>query len=294
MSDFADLWNSITPATTNKPPGKSLSSQILASKTNGSANASQPASRVATPSYFAASSLSPQSGGQPFRPNSRTGSTTTKPTLNPTAGDAFGDLLSLSDDSRSKNMTIAERKAQADRERAKAEERARQEREAHGAFWDKLEFADSSGSGPRAGGSFSGISAPTPQPPTSRINTTLLVPSRVSPLPSSQPSRPTPVSSTDPWDLDRFLAPSKSVSQAPTPSSNVSPVQKDTQDNLDLFDLLGTSSSTQPVPPAQPPRLSPVRTGTPGDFDWGDREDQEDLLGELSKPVSEVSRNIVR
>ncbi|KAG8770724.1 hypothetical protein FRC12_004089 [Ceratobasidium sp. 428] len=293
MSDFADLWNSTTP-TTKKAAGESLSSQLLASKTNGASNGSQPTSRVGTPSYFATSSLSPPISGQPYRPNSRaSGSTVTKPS--PTTMDAFGDLFSLSDDNRSRNMTIAERKAQADRERAKAEEQARKERDAHGAFWDKFEFSGSGGSKGGTANDHSGVSSPVPQPQAARIDTSLLIPSRVSPLPSSQPSasRVTPVSGVDPWDLDSFLGPSQSASQIATPASNLSPVQRDTSSNLDLFDLLDPPSSAQP-PSAQSSRLSPVRSGTPGDFDWGDREDQDDLLGELSKPVSEVSRTSAR
>ncbi|KAG8786854.1 hypothetical protein FRC12_016166 [Ceratobasidium sp. 428] len=289
MSDFADLWNSATP-TAKKAAGESLSSQLLASKTNGASNGSQPASRVGTPSYFATSSLSPPISGQPYRPNSRaSASAVAKPS--PTTTDAFGDLFSLSDDSRSRNMTIAERKAQADRERAKAEEQAKKERDAHGAFWDKFESSSSGGSKGGTINDYPGVSSPIPQPQAARINTSLLVPSRVSPLPSSQPSasRVTPVSGIDPWDLDSFLGPSQSASQIATPASNLSPVQRDTSSNLDLFDLLDPSFSAQQAS-AQSPRLSPVRSGTPGDFDWGNREDQDDLLGELSKPVSEVSR----
>ncbi|KAG8702394.1 hypothetical protein FRC08_003507 [Ceratobasidium sp. 394] len=293
MSDFADLWNSVTPATKKASGGESLSSQLLAHKANGTSNTSQPNSRVGTPSYFATNSLPPPASSQHYRPNSRTGgSTTTKPASSQNTTDAFGDLFSLSDDNRSRNMTIAERKAQADRERARAEEQAKQERDAHGAFWDRFEFADSGATKTRTTGNYSGIPAPTPQPQTARIDTLLPVPSRVSPLPSSQPSasRTTPVTSVDPWDLDSFLAPSQSASQIATPASNLSPVQKDPSGNLDLFDLLDSSSSAQPVPSTH----SPVRGGTPGDFDWGDREDQDDLLGELSKPVSEISRASAR
>ncbi|KAF8602599.1 hypothetical protein BDV93DRAFT_545237 [Ceratobasidium sp. AG-I] len=292
MSDFADLWNSVTPTTGKKPPGgESLSSQLLASKGSGLQAGSQPTSRVATPSYLAAQGLSPQPSGPSYRPNSRTGGTSAQPTSNATSGDAFGDLLSLSTHGQSKNMTIAERKAQADRERAKAEEEARKEREAHGAFWDKFETT-TSGPAASASNQFSAISAPMPHQQASRINPTLLVPSRVSPLSSTQTSanRATPVSNSDPWDLDTFLAPSKPVSQAPTPSSNVSPVQSSSRGAADLFDLLDPSSSGLPTARSRSSRSSPVRSGTPGDFDWGNREDQDDLLGDLSKPVSEVSR----
>ncbi|KAG8739225.1 hypothetical protein FRC10_005856 [Ceratobasidium sp. 414] len=291
MSDFADLWNNVIPATKKVPGGESLSSQLLAPKTNGTPNTSQPNSRVGTPSYFSTSNLSSPASGQPYRPNSHAGgSTTTKPASNQTATDAFGDLFSLSDDNRSRNMTIAERKAQADRERARVEEQAKQERDAQGIFWDKFEFADSGAAKNRTTNNYSGIPTPTQQP-TTRIDTSLLVPSRVSPLPSSQPSasRATPVTSVDPWDLDSFLTPSQSASQIATPASNLSPVQRDTSGNLDLFDLLDPSSAQ-----LAPSRHSPVRSNTPGDFDWGDREDQDDLLGELSKPVSEVSRSSAR
>ncbi|QRV73287.1 UBA/TS-N domain protein [Ceratobasidium sp. AG-Ba] len=291
MSDFADLWNSATPSTKKKSTSDSLSNQILASKSNGGLGAAQ-TTRVGAPSYLSTNTVSPQINTQSSRPVSRTsGGTTPISALNSTTTDAFGDLFSLSDDSRSKNMTIAERKAQADRERAKAEEKKKKERDAQGAFWDQLEFGGPGGSRLGVPDHFSGIPAPTPQPHTTRINTSMLAPSSVSPALSASKVRA--VTNADPWDLDSFLAPNQSVSQIATPASNLSPVQKSAPRDTDLFDLLD-SSSVQPAQPSSPPGHTPVRSNTPGDFDWGDREDQDDLLGELSKPVSEVSRASAR
>ncbi|QRW02327.1 UBA domain-containing protein 7 [Ceratobasidium sp. AG-Ba] len=294
MSDFSDLWNSGTPPAKQPDTIGSLSKQIPAPNRNGGLSVPQAGSRSGTPSYLSANTLSPQINTQSFRPSSRTSGTTPVSALNSSKTDAFGDLFSLSGDSHLRNMTIAERKAQADRERVKAEEESKKERDAHGAFWDLLEFGGSGGSQPRKTRSFSGIAAPIPQAQTTRINTSMLAPSSISPVPS-QPSasKASAVTNTDPWDLDSFLAPSQSVSQIATPVSNLSPVQKSAPRNADLFDLFD-SSSVQPAQPSGLPGHTPVRSNTPGDFDWGDREDQDDLLGELSKPVSEVSRASAR
>ncbi|CAE6498525.1 unnamed protein product, partial [Rhizoctonia solani] len=90
------------------------------------------------------------------------------------------------------------------------------------------------------------------------------------------------------WDLDSFLTSSEPISPAPATSSVVSPGPKSAQTRNDLFDLLDSNQPTNVGNTETSTRNSPIRSGTPGDFDWGDREDQDDLLGELSKPVSEA------
>ncbi|CAE6423981.1 unnamed protein product, partial [Rhizoctonia solani] len=235
--------------------------------------------------------ISPQASG-PQRPNpglTVTGATAKSPP-SANAGDAFGDLFALSGASQSKNLTIAERQAQANREQVKAQELARKEREANGAFWDQLEFSTSGRSTPMNNTNLStGSLATQPQSQPPRINTELLVPSRVSPLPSSRPSAAvTSASNADMWDLDSFLTSSKPISPAAATSSFVSPGPKSAQTRNDLFDLLDSNQPTNGGNHETSTRNSPIRSGTPGDFDWGDREDQDDLLGELSKPVSEA------
>jgi hypothetical protein len=296
MSDFADLWNSVTPNAHKKPTNnETLASQLNASKGSGLGAMSQPISRVSTPSYFSTPGISPQPSGQALRTSPRPGATNaaSKPVTSQSAVDAFGDLFGTSGATQSRNMTIAERQALASREQAQAEEKARREREANSAFWDNLEFSKSVGS-------TSGIShhsLGTSQPLAPRIETTLLTPSRLSPLPSSKPSTSglTPASNNI-WDLDSFLAPSNSVSQAPTPSPVASPGPRSAQTNPDLFDLLDSLPSRGQGAPDLTSKTTPMRSGTPGDFDWGDREDDDlDLLGELGKPVlQKPSQPLVR
>ncbi|KAL5636390.1 hypothetical protein ACGC1H_000378 [Rhizoctonia solani] len=293
MSDFADLWNSVTPNANKKPVNQSLGSQLNASSRNALGTTSQPNSRTHTPSYFSSTGISPQTSGQTQRPNpglTVTGATAKSPS-SANGGDAFGDLFTPSGVSQSKNLTIAERQAQANREQAKAQELARKEREAHGAFWDQLEFSASGRSTPMNNTILStGSLTAQPQPQAPRINTELLVPSRVSPLPSSKPSASavTSASNADMWDLDSLLTSSKPVSPAPPTSSVVSPGPRSAQARNDLFDLLDSTQSNNERNLGTSIRNSPIRSGTPGDFDWGDREDQDDLLGELGKPVAQA------
>ncbi|KAH7343181.1 hypothetical protein B0J17DRAFT_713374 [Rhizoctonia solani] len=298
MSDFADLWNSVTPNANNKPTNsQSLGTQLNANAANRNVSglSSQPNSRAHTPSYFASSGISLQPGGQSQRPNPSltvTGAVAKSPP-SANAGDAFGDLLSLSGTSQAKNMTIAQRQALAKQEQAKARERAQKEREANAGFWDQLEFSTSGQSTPMSNPNRSTASLTAqPQPQAPRINTELLMPSRISPLPSSKPSASvvTPASNADMWDLDSFLTSSKPVSPAPATSSVVSPGPKSAQTQHDLFDLLDSTPHKDQGNTGTSKRNSPVRSGTPGDFDWGDREDNDDLLGELSRPVSQVRK----
>ncbi|KAG8731012.1 hypothetical protein FRC11_005368, partial [Ceratobasidium sp. 423] len=295
MSDFADLWNSVTPNANKKPVNnQSLGVQLNASNRSTLSANSQPSSRAHTPSYFSSTGISPQASGQSQRPNlglTVTG-TTAKSPPSANTGDAFRDLFALSGASQSKNMTIAERQAQANLEQAKAQERAQKERETHGAFWDQLEFSTSRRSTPMNNANISTGSLAT-QPQAPRINTELLMPSRVSPLPSSKPSASaiTPASNAEMWDLDSFLTSSKPVSPAPPPSSVVSPGPKSAQAHSDLFDLLDSTQPTEQGNTGASSKNSPIRSGTPGDFDWGDREDGDDLLGELGKPVSQTRRD---
>ncbi|KAJ1309277.1 hypothetical protein OPQ81_004939 [Rhizoctonia solani] len=259
----------------------------------------QPNSRTNSPSYFSSSVISSQPAGQSQRPSpglTVPGSTIKSPPSakspqSASAGDAFGDLFTLVGASQSKNMTIAQRQAQASQEQAKALEQARKEREANGAFWDQLEFSTSGRSTPMNNSNRStGSLAAQPQPQAPRINTELLVPSRASPLPPSKPSASavTTASTADIWDLDSFLTSSKPVSPAPAPSSAVSPGPKSAQTQNDLFELLDSTQHKEQGDAGASTRDSPIRSGTPGDFDWGDREDGDDLLGELGKPVSQV------
>ncbi|CAE6355075.1 unnamed protein product [Rhizoctonia solani] len=303
MSDFADLWNSVTPNASKQPSNQSLGSQLNAAPRNTLGTSSQTGSRAHTPSYFSASAISPQPAAQPQRQNPSltvTGISAKSPASarspsSATTGDAFGDLFALSGASQGKSMTIAERQAQAIQAQAKAQELAKREREANGAFWDQLEFSSSGRSTPMTNPNRSTASL-TPQAPAPRINTELLMPSRVSPMPSSKPSASaiTPASNADVWDLDSFLTSSKPVSPAPAASSVVSPGPRSAQTGRDLFDLLDSTPDKEQRNNNISANNTPERSGTPGDFDWGDREDGDDLLGELGRPVTQVPKEQAR
>lgn len=95
-------------------------------------------------------------------------------------------------------------------------------------------------------------------------------------------SNKSPPPPKDDWGLDDFI--SQPAAQQPT---STQPAGQSLLD-LDEFSSAPTSQSSRTSP--QPP----LRSGTPGDFDFGDREDglldnqsdEDDILGELSKPVS--------
>ncbi|KAF8748539.1 hypothetical protein RHS01_10734 [Rhizoctonia solani] len=265
------------PSASKQPANQSLGSQLNAASKSTLGTGSQPGSRAHTPSYFSSSVISPQPVGQAQRQNPSltvTGISAKSPASarsppSASAGDAFGDLFALSGASQAKNMTIAERQAQANQAQAKAQELARKEREKNGAFWDQLEFSTSGRSTPMSNPNRSTPSlVPQPQTQAPRINTELLVPSRASPLPSSKPSGSaiTPASNADMWDLDSFLTSSKPVSPAPA--------------SLDAGHRARESKCLR--------EKLPRAFWDPGDFDWGDREDGDDLLGELGKPVAQA------
>ena len=97
----------------------------------------------------------------------------------------------------------------------------------------------------------------------------------------SAPMNTTPTPKDD-WGLDEFI--SQPASHKPT---STQPAGQSLLD-LDEFNPIPSSQSSRASP--QPP----LRSDTPGDFDFGDREDglldnqsdEDDILGELSKPVS--------
>jgi hypothetical protein len=104
-----------------------------------------------------------------------------------------------------------------------------------------------------------------------------------------EPSIPKP--SADDWGLEDFISrpkPSDEAPPAPSPHGN---------SLLDLDDF--KSSSERNEGPASSTRnIQPSRSDTPGDFDFGDRENallgddsgsDDDILGDLVRPVPERS-----
>ncbi|KAG8952667.1 hypothetical protein FRC04_004029 [Tulasnella sp. 424] len=315
MDDFKDLvWN-----------GSSTSAP------NSTSSAAKPGSSYDPFSMLAASSTAPNRGTPNYLsstsgPLSRTltpSNNVAKPPQSSTSGDAFSGLLSFGGSSGTgATMSIAERQAQAERKRREEEERKAQEAKVHGAFWDKFD------SGGTLGGSGSSSSGATLQARTSANGPSVLLP-----LPARSTSTG-PVNGSLGGILQpssRPISPAVKPTSSPKPPSAATPQPPQGKSSLTVwdFDLLGTSNTSAPpsaVQPAtnqtddilgefdvfaqQPPAASkganasasvPQRSDSPGDFDWGDREDrderngaekysgdEDDVLGLLSKPVDQV------
>ncbi|KAJ7750974.1 hypothetical protein DFH07DRAFT_922464 [Mycena maculata] len=262
MSDsFADLWNTTAPS---KPPPQKLGvpSQQL----------NNPARRPQNDVFSLLSSASSPSTSRPITPNSRP-VPQQKPSQSSTAGgDAFSGLLSgtlSSNGNGMANMTIAERAKRVEMER---------QRKANApapipttiSAWDGL---DTLAAGP---------SSSTAKPASAGLLDddwgfgTAPVAAAKSPAPKAPPA--VVLNEEDDWGLGLG-----STSQ-PATSPPISAAQPPKGALWELDDF----TSSKPSPPAR-------YTSPTADFDFGDREnnggggDDFDLLGDLGKPVSEIS-----
>lgn len=256
MADsFADLWKSSAP-----PPRKLGQPQPQSARRPQqdvfSLLASAPSSRPLTPQ------TNPQKSMPPPKP------TATKNN----GGDAFSSLLAGPLGSKSNNtanMTIAERAAQAEKERRENLARHQQNVQLHNSAWDGLDtLASGSGSGSRASASATLDVDDWGFGSTLATTTTTKSP--------SVPIAP----EEDDWGLGDFASTSAKPVSTPAPETLTKPSKSQAIWDLDDF--------ASPSPP--------LRSKTPGDFDFGDREDgnglldddsqdEDDILGALSKPV---------
>lgn len=298
MTDsFADLWNSSAP-TTSKPaeaprklgayatgpslttskPANDVFSMLAAAGSTSSTN-----SRSVTPSYTGGSqgSRTPQPAYAPKQPVQKT--------VSSGGGDAFSGLLSgtfSSTSANNANLTMAERAALADRQRS-------------------AQLLQNQSSAPKqADTAWAGLDALVATPSLSK--------------PAQSQSQIT----NDDWGLGF-----EPVKPTPAPSSAASKQAAQTTEDDD--DWLAEFSASKPAPPAAKPSFKPTsnslfdelddfasppsrsngrdspdplpRPRSPGDFDFGDREDgllngqsdEEDILGDLSKPVDQVRQRVV-
>ncbi|KZT70255.1 hypothetical protein DAEQUDRAFT_756423 [Daedalea quercina L-15889] len=291
MSDsFADLWNSTgasKPAEQPRklgslapvvPPSRNAKNDVF-SMLASSGPSSSPASRSGTPG-----ATGPVQSTRSMGMSGTSSPMTAKPIQKSTSsgGDAFSGLLSGSLASRSTanraNMTMAERAAHAERERREQMQQnhtvARQAANAWAGLDSLGEFAAS----------------PKPSAPAQTS-----VPEDDDWLFGSESEKPSvshaKVASTkspsppkDDWGLDDFI----SQPAAPKPTS----AQPSGQSLLDLDEFNPIPATHSSRASSQPPA---ARSNTPGDFDFGDREDglldnqsdDDDILGELGKPVSQ-------
>ncbi|KAG5650183.1 hypothetical protein H0H81_000405 [Sphagnurus paluster] len=267
MADsFADLWNSSAPSKPAAQPQK-LGAATPANLTKrpqqdvfsllSSAGASSTTSRSITPSTGGLSS-------QRTTPNP-----VTKPS---SGGDAFSGLLSgtlATSTNGNARMTIAQRAAEAERQKLESLRRQHQTVKASSSAWDGL---DSLGASTM---SFTPTSTKLAAGGSGILD--------------------------DDWGLESFVsAPtSKSSSAQPTP-----PAPAPLTDDDDWLGGFTSNPVSQPKPQApqsrewmrEPP---PTRTDSPGDFDFGNREDgllgndsddEDDILGALSKPVDAIPK----
>jgi hypothetical protein len=271
MADsFADLWNSSAPLKPSQPPRK-LGASPAPSSTAPIRPKYDAFSMLAASSSNSSSprSHTPSSTATPPAQGSKSGATAI------TSGDAFGDLLSGSFGSGSSNskLTIAEKAAKAKAQVIQQPVVPPRSTEA----WAGLESLAGTSS-------FSSSQPSNPKLPGTDDN--WLFDSSTS---SAQVEPPNPKPSTDDSGLEDFISRPKS-------SGNVRPVPTSRGTSLlDLDDFESSSERDQGlISSAQ--RFPPSRSDTPGDFDFGDREDalldddsgsDDNILGDLVRPVYE-------
>ncbi|KAL1704477.1 hypothetical protein EV121DRAFT_259565 [Schizophyllum commune] len=288
MSDsFADLWNSTAPskpATQSKPLGAQTASPQAAYGARRPApdafsilsSAGSPAtSRPITPSTSRSpAAAAPRQMGAPRS----TGSPVTGG-----GGDAFSSLLSgtLSTSGNPANMTMAQRQAQAESARLEALRRqssaAGRPQAQTSSAWAGLDALAASSK-----------PSPAPAPSASSGLDDLLGFTSSSPAPA--PAKPTPPPTSPPHDDDWGLGDFGSSKPSPAPARSPPPATK-SGSLWDLDDFASPSANG----------ASRSRADTPSkDFDFGNREDhdgllhgsgdEEDILGDLARPVDQVAK----
>lgn len=294
MSDsFADLWASSTPVTQPAPPQK-LGAVSAASSPNvsyrkpqhdvfsrlASAGSSAPNSRPLTPSSIGG--LPPKSTPIMDRPPVKGGS-----------GDAFSELLggTIGASSNGTRLTIAERAAKVERERLEQIQKQQQQREKDASAWDGLDTLASSSStsqlssltSPPNNGGF-GTDDWAFDSPTATIH-------KSKPAQASQSKARAPIVDDD-WGLGDFGTAASTI-PASTPINTTD--TRTSQSLWDLDDFTSTPIISTRKPPSLPMAPPSQRSSSPGNFDFGDREDrdsadEDDILGALSKPVDAIPK----
>lgn len=286
MSDsFADLWNSSAPTKPNeirtlgalssasnqnvRKPTNDVFSMLAATSSSSSVN-----SRSTTPSHIGRSQVLPPGTGA-VKPLQKSSSTSV---------DAFSNLLSPTFASSSKNgtnLTIAQRAAQVEKQRSGQLRNSIQtaEPQLDASTWAGL---DALGAKP------ANIGKPQPNAIEDDWTSTFTTSSKPGNIVSSRPSQvPATTTVDDDWGLHDFGG---KVSTSDKVASHTPP-----KTLLD-FDPFSSPLSKSNEPSSD---LHPQRSNTPGDFDFGDREDgllneqsdgEDDILGDLAKPVETTRR----
>ena len=263
MSDsFSDLWSSSAPVKPSQPARKLGASPV-------------PSSGTLRPKYDAFALLAASASKTPS-PRSLTPSISAAVAqrsnggaVPSTSGDAFGDLLSGSFgvNPSNTNLSIAEQAAKANTRVIQQPHIPPQTTSA----WAGLDSL-------AGGASFS--SSLQPKPTTPEVDDDWIFGSAPTPAPK-------PLS--DDLGLEDFVSRPKPSGETPPPRSSKANSLWDLDDFNSASDQgrrLSSPASNLPLP----------RSGTPGDFDFGDRENalldddsgsDDDILGDLSKPPRE-------
>ncbi|KAI0326730.1 hypothetical protein GY45DRAFT_68712 [Cubamyces sp. BRFM 1775] len=293
MSDaFSDLWNSTGVSKPAEPPRKL--------GTIASASSAQPAARRPQNindvfSMLAAASSSSTVASRSVTPaqSSALGSNVAAKTMQKAAstgttlgkGDAFSDLLSGfsgAQSSNNTNLTMAQRAALAEQERKQRAQQQASQPAAHApsSAWAGLDALGTS-STTAASHTSSASHDPLDDLGFGAFSSATAT--------SSAPQKPARAAhADDDWGLEDFTS-----HPAPAPAPTGKSAQSSKFDDLLGFDDFdGPSVSRQSSSPAPP------RSSTPGDFDFGNREDrlldnqssdEDDILGDLSKPVEKLA-----
>ncbi|KAL7282710.1 hypothetical protein ACG7TL_004184 [Trametes sanguinea] len=293
MSDaFSDLWNSTGVSKPAEPPRK-LGTLASASPTPqaprkpqndvfsmlaAAGSSSNTASRSVTPAR------SPALTSNVAKPMQKATSTGMAPGRN----DAFSDLLSgfsSTQSAHSTNLTMAQRAALAEKERReRAQQQSTNTPPPPADAWAGLDAL-----GARSISMHNHTSAAS-HDPLEDLGFGSLTSSNAAP---SAPSKPAQSAShpEDDWGLEDFVSQPKPV-PAFKPSQKAEPASQ-FNDLLGFEDFAAPSASHQSSSPAPA-----SRSDTPGDFDYGNREDgllgdhssdEDDILGDLSKPVEKLA-----
>ncbi|KAH9899437.1 hypothetical protein C8Q73DRAFT_787321 [Cubamyces lactineus] len=285
MSDaFSDLWNSTGVSKPVEPPRKlgTIASASAAQPTTrnpqndvfsmlaAASSSSTVASRSVTPAQ--SSAFGSSIAAKPMQKAASTGTALGK-------GDAFSDLLSGftgAQPSNSTNLTMAQRAALAEQERKQRAQQQTSSPSTHAASsaWAGL---DALGAGSTASHTSSASHDPLDDLGFGDFSSATSA--------SSQAVQP--AHADDDWGLGDFVS---QPAAAVAPTGKSAPSSK-FDDLLGFDDFAGPSRSHQSSSPAPP------RSNTPGDFDFGNREDrlldnqssdEDDILGDLSKPVEKL------
>jgi hypothetical protein len=324
MSDsFADLWS--TSASTKS--SQTLGSLNAQTRPNSGTNAARPGYPKNDLFSMLSSAGSSAPASRPLTPsNPSTGTMKpAAPVQQQTAGaasggglDAFSGLLSpsFSKGAVSSNMTMAQRQALAEQDRVtklmkSAQAAAASQKRTSPSAWDGLDSLGQSstpssldGKSKAAGSDslFDDWESPVIKPSTTN--------STSRPALAGTASAPAVIVDDDDWGLGNFSsAPSQSSSSGPPPAqpAPASRSKSATLWDMDVNDDSEFSAFDDPSerePPAQR-NGNPQRADSPSqDFEFGDRErgqsllgdglgeDDDDLLGALARPVSSFQKSV--